>query len=114
MQLGNHNPQFSYTIDGQLLDKITEHKDLGVVFDKVLKFHSHVSTIAFQANRILGMIKKCFTALQQSPLLLLYKHLVRPHFQYFINTVGYLKHGEIRKGLKKGSKNVTQHKKFEL
>jgi len=31
----------------------------------VLKFHSHVSTIVLKANRTLGMIKKCFTALNQ-------------------------------------------------
>jgi len=63
MHVGNHNPQFSYTIDGQLLDKVTEHKDLGVVFDYVLKYHSHASTKALKANRILGMITKCFTTL---------------------------------------------------
>ena len=32
------------------------------------------------------MIKKCFTTLNQSTLLLLYKHLVRPHLEY-CNTV---------------------------
>jgi len=64
------------------------HKDLGVVFDYVLKFPSHVSTIVSKANRILGMIKRCFTTLNQSTLLVLYKHLVRTQ-----NTVwnhGYL------------------------
>ena len=66
MHVGNHNPQFSCTIDGQLLDELTEHKDLG---DNVLKFNSHMSVIALKANRILGMINKCFTALNQSTLL---------------------------------------------
>ena len=37
MHGGNHNPHFSYTIDWQVLSKVTEHKDLGVVFDDVLK-----------------------------------------------------------------------------
>ena len=46
MNVDNHNSQFSCTIDEQLLDKVTEHKDLEVVFDNVLKFHSHMSTIA--------------------------------------------------------------------
>jgi len=35
MHVGNHNP---YSIDGQVLNEVTEHKDLGVVFDHVLKF----------------------------------------------------------------------------
>jgi len=47
-----------YTTDGQPLNEITEHKDLGVVFDKMLKFHSHVSMIVSKAKRIMGMIKK--------------------------------------------------------
>jgi len=42
MHVGNCNPHFSYNIDGQLLEKVTKHKDLGVVFDKMMKFHSHV------------------------------------------------------------------------
>ena len=76
MHVGNHTPQFSYTINRQPLEEVTEHKDLGVVFDNMLKFHSHVSTITSKANRILGMIKRSFTTLNQSTLLLLYKHLI--------------------------------------
>ena len=56
----------------KFLVRVTDHKDLGVVFDDVLKFHSHVFTIVSKANRTLGMIKKCFTA---STLLVLYKNL---------------------------------------
>ena len=93
MHMGNHNPQFSYTINGQPLEEVTEHKDLGVVLDNMLKFHSHVSMITSKASRILGMIKRSFTTLnQQSTLLLLYRHLVRPCLEY-CNTVwslGYL------------------------
>ena len=79
--------QFSYTINGQPLEEVTDHKDLGVVFKVSL---SRVSDNL--KNRILGMIKRSFTALNQSTLLLLYKHLVRPCLEY-CNTVwnlGYL------------------------
>jgi len=75
-----------YSIDGQVLNEVTEHKDLGVVFDHALKFHSPVSTIVSKANRILDMIKRCFTTLNQSTLLVLYKHLVRTQLEY-CNTV---------------------------
>ena len=70
MHGGNHNP---HTIDWQVFSEVTEHKDLGVVFDDVLKFHSHVFTIVSKANRTLGMIKKCFTALNHSTSLVFYK-----------------------------------------
>ena len=75
MHVCNNNPQFSYTINGQPLEEVTEHKDLGVVFDNMLKFHSHLSMITSKANRILDIIKR---SSQPSTLLLLYKHLVRP------------------------------------
>ena len=42
MHVDNHNPQFSCTIDGQILDEVTEHKGFGVVFDNAWKFHSCV------------------------------------------------------------------------
>ena len=52
-----------------------------------------MSMITSKANRILGMIKRSFTTLNPSTLLLLYKHLVRPHLEYCNYTVwnlGYL------------------------
>ena len=63
MHVGNHNPQFSYTINGQPLEEVTEPKDWGVVFGNMLKFHPHVSMITSKVNRILGMIKRSFTTL---------------------------------------------------
>jgi len=68
MHVGNHNLQFSYTIDGQAQMKLLNTKKLGMVFDHMLKFHSHVSTLVLKVNRTLGMIKKCFTSLNQSTL----------------------------------------------
>ena len=42
VHVGNHNPHFSYTIDGQLLDEVTEHKDMGAEFDdKTMEFHAY-------------------------------------------------------------------------
>ena len=67
--MGNHNPPFSNTIDGPFLEEVTERKDLGVVFDDMLKFHSCMSTKTSKVNRILGMIKD-FTVFNQSTLLL--------------------------------------------
>ena len=92
MHVGSHNPQFSYSINGQLLEEVTEHKDLEVVFDNMLKFHSYVSMITSKANGILIMIKKSFTTSNQSTLLLLYKHLVRPRLEYYnaVWNFGYL------------------------
>jgi len=35
-------------------------KDLGIMFDEHLKFHSHKTEVSAKANRVLGMIKRSF------------------------------------------------------
>ena len=86
MNIGNHNLHCKYTIDGQELEEVVHHKDLGIIFDQTLKFHLHVSKVTAKANKILGLIKKSFVCLSESTFLLLYKHLVRPHLEY-CNTI---------------------------
>ena len=51
-----------------------------------------MSMITSKANRILGMIKRSFTTLNPSTLLLLYKHPVRPSLEYcnIVWNLGYL------------------------
>ena len=56
-------------------------KDLGVVIDQNLKFHQHAAAVATKANRILGLISKCFKHLYVDSLPILYKTLVCPIFR---------------------------------
>ena len=41
LHLGHFNPIFSYTMDCNLLEEVSQEKDLGVTIDKDLEFHSH-------------------------------------------------------------------------
>ncbi|XP_072018234.1 uncharacterized protein [Amphiura filiformis] len=59
-----------------------EEKDLGVVFDPSLKFSKHVGKVAIKANRIVGLIRRTFTHMDENMFLPLYKTLVRPHLEY--------------------------------
>ena len=61
---------------------VKEHKDLGILMDKDLKFHSHSCNVTNKARQMLGIIKKTFTYLGSHTLLLLYKSLVLPHLEY--------------------------------
>ena len=86
MHIGHANPNHTYTmrngreeIDIQDCD---EEKDLGVLFDKSLKFDKHVNNIITTANKIVGIIKRSFSYLDESTLSQLYKTLVRPHLEY--------------------------------
>ena len=41
MHLGRNNPCYTYYIDNDPLQSVEEHKDLGVITDSNLKFHTH-------------------------------------------------------------------------
>ena len=82
MRIGNDkNPQ-TYYMNGQPLDYVKEEKDLGVVADNRLKFRKHAASAVKQANKVLGLIKHSFTALDDTTLPLLYTSMVRPHLEY--------------------------------
>ena len=59
--------------------KCDEEKDLGVVFDCMLSFDSHIQTVINKANRNIGIIRRTFSYLTRNVFIKLYKALVRPH-----------------------------------
>ena len=46
-----------YYLNGILIDIVTSHSDLGILFDNQLKFHDHTTQVTTKANRVLGLIK---------------------------------------------------------
>ena len=68
-------------INGESLCATTAEKDLGVIIDHNLKFHQQTAAAA-KANRILGLISKCFEYLDIDTLRLLYKTLVHSILEY--------------------------------
>ena len=57
-------------------------RDLGVIIDSKLNFHSHSTYIVSKANRLLGLIRKSFENISIQTLPMLYKSLVRPTLEY--------------------------------
>ena len=86
MTVGRISNARHYTMDtysGDFSIPITEEEtDLGVVFNKNLKFTNHVSHCVRKANRILGIINHTFRKLNPHIFRLLYVSLVRPHLEY--------------------------------
>ena len=78
--------QFTYTMHEEGIERelgvLQEEKDLGVMFDPTLRFSKHVSMVANKANRILGVMKRTFSFMDNKMLTTLYKTLVRPHVEY--------------------------------
>jgi len=82
LHMGKNNPHHIYSMNGNPLTQSSEEKDLGVVIDENLKFHTHTAHAVSKAFRILAVINKSFVNLDESTLPLLYKSLVRPHLEY--------------------------------
>ena len=73
---------FSSENEANMISMVVEEKDLGVVFDKDLKFTSHVNQIVMKANRVLGIIKRTFASRDANTIRLLYVTLVHPILDY--------------------------------
>jgi len=69
-------------MDDQPIKVVSKHRDLGIIVDSSLKFHSQATSVTNKANRVLGLIKQSFNTLDQKALPILYKTLVRPHLEY--------------------------------
>ena len=82
MHIGRDKNHDSYQIDQHMLENVKEEKDLGVIIDNQLKFHTHTSAAVKKANSILGLIKRSFVALDEDTPPLLFTSMVRPHLEY--------------------------------
>ena len=83
MHLVKNNPRFEYEMtdkDGntKVLKLVEMEKDLGVNVQENLKFDKHISLTVNRANRLVGLIKRAFSYLDEETLLVLYKTLIRP------------------------------------
>ena len=76
LHVGPRNPCADYTLFGKKLDVIEEEKDLGIIVDGSLKFHSQAASAASRANQILGVVRRSFANLTIQSLPVLYKSLV--------------------------------------
>ena len=59
-----------------------EERDLHVIIDDKLTFHSHVQHIVSHASSSLGILKQTINSRQASIFIKVYKALVRPHLDF--------------------------------
>ena len=86
MHLGPQTDRHNYHMwkeENQIELQVTElEKDLGIHIDPKLTFSIHCEKKVSTANRILGMIRRSYTYLDELSLTKLYTTLVRPHLEY--------------------------------
>ena len=64
------------------IQQVEDEKDLGVTFQKDLKFTKHINNCVKKANRMIGIIKRTFSHMDKSMFLQLYKTMIRPYMEY--------------------------------
>lgn len=82
MHYGRSNPEFEYKLGGTTIKVVTEEKDLGVIFDPLLKFSNNAWKTAAAGNARLSLIKRNFRHIGTEPFMMLYKTIVRPKLEY--------------------------------
>ena len=58
MHIGSNNAGSSYYMNGQLLDEVLMHKDLGVIVTCNLKVAEQCSHAYIKANKMLGLVRR--------------------------------------------------------
>lgn len=82
MHFGASNPNYSYQLNGHVLEEIHSEKDLGVMVDDTLKFHKQTAAATKKVNQILGVLKRSYKTRDRQTIATLYQSMVRPHLEY--------------------------------
>ena len=82
MHLGSSNIQFTYAINGQVLQQVDAQSDLGVTIRNALKASDQCVKSYAKASRVLGMIGRNIRYKSPDVMSRLYKSMVRPHVEY--------------------------------
>ncbi len=69
-------------INGDVIERVTEFKYLGVILDEMLTFDAHIAYIHNKASKKMGAIRKVRQCVDENTALRLYKSLILPHFDY--------------------------------
>ena len=67
-----------------VLGRTTHEKDLGVTFSADMKVSEQCGIAASKGNQILGLIRRTIMYKEKQLIVPLYKAIVRPHLEYWI------------------------------
>ena len=82
LHFGHNNKQFPYRMNGTLLQKSDQEKDLGIIVSKDGKFNAHVDKMTNKANRCVGMIRRNFVTRNPVTMKKLFSTYVNPILNY--------------------------------
>jgi hypothetical protein len=82
MHIGHNNPQHTYTMKGQALQKTTEETDIGVKVTNMLKPSAQCQKAARTAQTVLSQLSRAFHYRDRHIFIRLYVQYVRPHLEF--------------------------------
>ena len=82
--MGKNNENRDYRMQGVILERVTQEKDLGVVIDMGGKQTAQCQAGIGQANRVLGCSRRGIIYKSKEVVLTLYRNLLRPHLEYCV------------------------------
>ena len=70
--------------DGEIIsiEEDSEEKDLGILFEKNLKFNKHIIVTVKRANKLEGLIRRTLSFMDKELFLMVYKSLIRSVLDY--------------------------------
>ena len=71
-----------YTVDGIFLERVTEQRDLGVIFQENFEVDLQLRSVVSKAFRVLGLIIRSCSEFNCETLVYLYKTILRPILLY--------------------------------
>ena len=84
IQIGHGNMGEEYKMGNAVLGRTTQEKDLGVTFSADMKVSEQCGIAASKGNQIVGLIRRTITYKEKQLIVPLYKAIVRPHLEYYI------------------------------
>ena len=76
--------QPEYRINGTIVNKKSQTRDLGIIISEDMKFHNQVNSVCSRANKEIHRIRRCFITRTPSFLSNMFKTYVRPHMEYAV------------------------------
>jgi len=82
MHIGKQNPKTEYNLGGQIISKVNNIRDLGVIISDNLTFDQHIRTIVKSANLTANMLLRNFYNKKPSFLINMFNTYVRSKLEY--------------------------------
>ena len=84
LHIGHNNAYCDYSMNGEILQSVTEETDLGTIVSNDLKPSKQCVSAVKKANMTLEMIIRHIISRDKNTIVRLYKSLVRPKYEYCI------------------------------